>query len=249
MENFKGPARRESLSRRTVLDRILGTPHLERAVPRLQPELLHRVIESCGLEDCGELLALATPDQLARVFDLDLWRAEQPGLDEQFDADRFGVWLEVLVESGANVAAQKLMEIDVDLVTAGLAQHTLVFDIAAVMPYATTDGEEVVATTGVYGGLCCDLGGYRLLARRTDSWDAIIAVLISLEEEHRGYFHRVMSGCRTLSNSKPEVDGLNELLIDGDQAMFDLAVGRDQRREQQGYVTPAQASAFLQMSR
>src|SRR5262249_60323702 len=36
---------------------------------------------------------------------------------------------------------------------------------------------------------------------------------------------------------------------DGDQVMFDLAVGRDQRREQQGYVTPAQASAFLQMSR
>jgi hypothetical protein len=27
-------------------------------------------------------------------------RAGQAGLDEQFDADRFGVWLEVLVESG-----------------------------------------------------------------------------------------------------------------------------------------------------
>jgi hypothetical protein len=117
------------------------------------------------------------------------------------------------------------------------------------MPYTTTDGEEVVTTTAVYDGLCCDLGGYRLVSRRTDSWDAIIAVLISLEAEHQSYFHRVMSGCCTLSNSKPEVDGLNDLLIDGDQVMFDLAVGRDQRREQQGYVTPAQANAFLQMSR
>ena len=31
--------------------------------------------------------------------------------------------------------------------------------------------------------------------------------------------------------------------------MFDLAVDREQRREKQGYVTPAQARAFLQMSR
>ena len=31
--------------------------------------------------------------------------------------------------------------------------------------------------------------------------------------------------------------------------MFDLAFDRERRREQQGYVTPAQARAFLQMSR
>src|SRR5215813_12198339 len=70
----------------------------------------------CGLEDCGELVALATPEQLTRVFDLDLWRAEKPGRDEQFDADRFGVWLEVLMESGASLA-QKLATMDADLVT------------------------------------------------------------------------------------------------------------------------------------
>lgn len=29
--------------------------------------MLHRVVQSCGLEDSGELLALATPDQLAGV--------------------------------------------------------------------------------------------------------------------------------------------------------------------------------------
>ncbi len=117
------PARREAPDGGDLLDRILNTPQLAQVVPRLQPELLHRVIQSYGLEDCGELVALATPEQLARVFDLDLWRAAQPGLDEQFDADRFGVWLEVLVEYGAAVSAQKLAEIDVDLVIAGLAQH------------------------------------------------------------------------------------------------------------------------------
>jgi hypothetical protein len=31
--------------------------------------------------------------------------------------------------------------------------------------------------------------------------------------------------------------------------MFDLALDRERRREQQGYVTPAQARAFLKTSR
>jgi hypothetical protein len=242
------PAQRVTRDPRRLLDRILDTPHLAHVVPRLPPGVLHRLIESCGLEDCGELVALATPDQLARVFDLDLWRIRQPGLDEQFDADRFGVWLEVLMESGATSAAQKLAEMDVHLVVAALAQHALVFDPAAVAPPAP-DGEEVPEVRTLDDGPGCDVGGYLVVARRTDSWDAIVAVLVSLGEEHPEYFHRVMRGCRSLSSSTPEIDGLHDLLTDQEQVMFDLSFDRERRREQQGYVTPAQARAFLQMSR
>jgi hypothetical protein len=247
------PARRDATDGRGLLDRILNTPSLEHVVPRLQPELLHRVIQSCGLEDCGELVALATPEQVARVFDLDLWRAAKAGLDEQFDAARFGVWLEVLLETGAAAAAQKLAGIDVDLVIAGLAQHALVYDRAAVTPYETTDGELVTfyadAISVFDDGLTFDLGGYLLVAKRADSWEAIVEVLTSLDAGHPDYFHQVMWGCRTLSNSGREIDGLDNLLHEGDQAMFDLAVDREQRREKDGYVTPAQARALLQMSR
>jgi Family of unknown function (DUF6178) len=243
------PAQRDTREPPRLLDRILDTPHLAHVVPRLPPEVLHRVIQSCGLEDCGELVALATPDQLARVFDLDLWRSGQPGRDEQFDADRFGVWLEVLMESGAAVAAQTLADMDVELVIAAIAQHVRVFDPAAVSPSAPMDGEEEAAGRTLHDGLGCDVGGYLVLARRTDSWDAMVAVLVALEAEHRDDFHRVMRGCRRLSHSTPEVDGLDDLLTDREQVMFDLAFDREQRREKQGYVTPAQARAFLQMSR
>jgi hypothetical protein len=75
------------------------------------------------------------------------------------------------------------------------------------------------------------------------------AVLLVLDGEHHDYFHRVMTGCRSLSNSLPEVDGLHDLLTDRGQVMFDLAFDRERRREKQGYVTPAQARAFLRMSR
>lgn len=218
-----------------LLARILETPHLARLVSRLPPEMLHRVIQHCGLEECGELLALATPGQLAAVFDLDLWRPAHAGLDEQFDADRFGLWLEVMMESGATAAAQKLAEVEVDLATAGFARHVRVFDPAA----------GVVQRDGV----SCDIGGYQVVARTSSAWDAIVTVLTSLALEHPGYFHRLMGGCRRLSNSKPETDGLDNLLPVDEQVMFDLAFDREQRREQQGYVSPAQARAFLQMSR
>jgi hypothetical protein len=246
------PAPLDTRDSRRLLDRILDTPHLAHVVPLLQPELLHRVIQSCGLEDCGELVALATPEQLVRIFDLDLWRTAQPGLDEQFDADRFGVWLEVLVDHDVALAAQKLAAMDADLVGAGLAQHLRVFDRATIMPYEMLDGTEVAAVLDPNVGLTSDVGGYLFIARHpeaADSWDAIVTVLTALEADHPHYFHHVMSGCRALSNSKPEVDGLDGLLADGDQVMFDLAFDRERRRERLGYTTPAQARAFLQMSR
>jgi hypothetical protein len=247
------PARRDATDGRGLLDRILNTPSLEHVVPRLRPDLLHRVIQTCGLEDCGEIVALATPEQLARIFDLDLWRAAKAGRDEQFDADRFGVWIEVLLESGAAAAAQKLAGMDVDLVITGLAQHTLVYDVAAVTPYETTDGELITfyadAISVFDDGLTFDVGGYLLVAKRADSWEAIVEVLTSLDAGRPDYFHQVMQGCRALSNSGYEVDGLDDLLPEGDQVMFDLAVDRERRREKQGYVMPAQARAFLQMSR
>ena len=249
MNDFKGLVPRESQDRRTVLDRILDTPHLEEIVPRLQPDLLHRVIQSCGLEDCGELVVLATPEQLTRIFDLDLWRSSQPGMDEQFDAERFGVWLEVLAEFDASVAAQKLAEMDADLVIAGLAQHARVFDCAVVTPYRTTDGVEMTAIRETDDGFACEVGGYRLVAKRADSWDAIVEILISLDAEHPDYFHQVLRGCRALSNAGRELDGLDDILADPDQAMFDVAFDREQRRDEQGFVTVPQARVFLEMSR
>ena len=109
--------------------------------------------------------------------------------------------------------------------------------------------DEEVAPVRVDDGIDCEVGGYRIVATRTDSWDAIVAVLSALDEDHPDYFHRVMGGCRGLSNAGFEVDGLDDLLTDRAQVMFDLAFTRERRREQQGYVMPDQARAFLEMSR
>jgi hypothetical protein len=233
----------------TLLQRLLNAPDLTTIVPRLPPDVLQRVIQTCGLEDCAEFVALATPWQLARILDIDLWRARTPGADEGFDADRFGLWIAVVMEAGAAVAAEKVRGLDIELVIAGLLQHATAFDCASVSPYTTLDGDEMPGRA-MNGGPLSEVGGYVLQARRTSSaWDAIVELLAFLSAEHPGYFHRLMRGWVRLSDDPRVEDGCDDLLDDDEQHMFDLAADRDGRRERQGYVTPAQARAFLTSGR
>jgi hypothetical protein len=95
----------------------------------------------------------------------------------------------------------------------------------------------------------CEVGGYLVRARRTDAWDAIVTLLVTLATEHGDYFHGVMEGCRRLSNSAPEIDGLDDLLPAPEQHLYDVAIERERRRSKTGYATPADARAFLQMAR
>ena len=222
---------RGPMSKSDRLARILESPRLDRLVPRLQPQLLHALVQRRGLEDCADIVALATPEQLARVFDLDLWRSAHAGGDEALDADRFGVWLEVLMESGASVAAAKLMGVDIEVIVAAIAQHVRVFDGAA------------VARAGF------EIGGYLIEPKVSAAWDALSTLLLHIHVEHHDYFNQVMAGCRRLSNDGFELDGLHDLLGDAEQTLFDVAGDRADRREREGYLSPAQARAFLQLAR
>ena len=232
----------------TLLQRLLSAPDLTKMVPLMHPEVLHRVIKTCGLEDCAEFVALATPAQLARILDIDIWRGT-PGTDEQFDADRFGLWITVLMEAGAGVAAEKVLGLDIKLVIAGLVQHAAAFDRASVMPYTTLDGDEMPGRA-MNGGALSEVGGYVLEARRiSPAWDSIVQLLAFMAVEHQAYFHRLMRGWIRLSDDPRVEDGCDDLLDDDQQDMFDRAAEREMRRERQGYVTPAQAHAFLKGGR
>lgn len=257
------------------LARLLETPLLARVVPHLPPETLHRLVRHRGLEACGALVTAATSAQLASLLDLDLWRPAEPAGDERFDADRFGDWLEVLIEEGGSVAARTVAALDEDLVVAGLSRYVRVLDPGIFEPTAQSDDEPVdradamregdvldgddtmepeedgdssLADPGGHG-LECELGGYVVRSRRPDAWDAIVALLVALQSEHADHFHGVMRGCRRLSHSRPEVDGLDDLLQVPEQHLHDVALAREQRRSRQGYATPADARAFLEMAR
>ncbi len=239
------------------LARVLDAPALARVVPHLPPETLHQLIRHHGLDACGEILTSATPAQLTSVLDLDLWRHGTPGRDEQFDVDRFGEWLEVLVDAGTSVAARTLAALDPAIVVAGLSRYVRVLDPGIFEPTAESDDEAVDRLEAMREGdsipiddsLECEVGGYIIRARRTDAWDAIVALLVDLDAGHGAYFQTVMEGCRRLSNSRPEIDGLDDLLQAPEQHLHDVTIDREHRRSRQGYATPADARAFLRMAR
>lgn len=196
-----------------------------------------------------DLVAQATPAQLAHVFDLDLWRPPRPGLDEQFDAARFGVWLEVLVDAGPEIAAAKLAEMPLPQIVAGLAQHVRIFDHSAVASYETSDGDTWDYSAPVRDRVGCEIGGFHIAATRGDAWDAIVAVLVAMDTDHRDAFVRLMRAVRSRSHSRREADGFHSLLQNRDQMMFDVSEERERRRAERGFASPADARAFLQMSR
>jgi len=231
-----------------LVRRLLETPDIARAVPRLHPEVLHRVIEQCGLEDCAEIVALATPRQIERVLDLDLWRAPAPGADDAFDAGRFTEWLEMLFHAGADVLGDMLAGIDLDVIVGGLMEHVRVFDGGAVEPYTTLEGE-VVEFYARTGNFVREIGGYVVEARRPQSWEAIVEVLAHLQVERPAFFDRAMRACVGVSHGTQEADGFHDLLGARDQHRLDLATGREARRDALGYVAPAQARGFLQAAR
>ena len=176
------------------LARILETPRLTPcpAAAAGEPSSRHSELRARGLRrarctgDAGTVIGCLRPRPVAQ---------RAPWMEEQFDANRFAIWLEVLRESGAGFAAQRLVEMDAPMVIAALARYLAVFDPAVV------DGADLVVPTVVKRGVSLELGGYVIAAKREESWDTITDVLAALENEHGDYFHRVMRGCRRPSNS------------------------------------------------
>ena len=163
------------------LARLIDAPFFARVIPHLAPETLHQLIQYRGLDACGELVTSATPAQLTSLLDLDLWRG-----DDQFDVDRFGEWLEVLVDTGDSVAARTVAGLDTHLVIVGLSRYLRLFDPGTFEPTESSDDEpvdrnEMMNSEASGDVLECEVGGYLVRARRTDAWDAIVTLLVTLE--------------------------------------------------------------------
>lgn len=248
---------------RDVLARLLDTPDLPALVQSLEPAVLQQLVRHCGLEDCGEIVALATTDQLRRLFEADLWTSPKGGGEEHFDEDRFVLWLEVLNEVGTAVAARRIAEMDFDFVSAAVSRYVLVLDADATMEAQGTI-EEIEDMADALGEgaraalleqflddrLSYDLGGYRLIARRIEAWDAVVPLLIELEHGHHASFERLMRRCARLATEHIVDNGsLYEVLTADEQLLADAAADRERRREQEGYVAPAEAAAFLMEAR
>ncbi|HXQ78048.1 MAG TPA: DUF6178 family protein, partial [Gemmatimonadaceae bacterium] len=230
------------------LARLLDSPHLAQIVPRLAPEALHHLIQHRGLEACGAVLAASTPRQLAAILDLDLWRAT-PGSHDRFDERRFGSWIETLMEEGEEVATRVVAAMDKSLAVSGLSHYLRVFDPGVFQPTFSSDDDLPEVTHSRADSVESEVGGYIVRAKTTHAWDAIVGLLVALGDERPEFFHELMQGCKQVSNSIPEPDGLDDLLLAPEQLLHEVSLSREGRRTNVGYLTPGEARAFLQMAR
>jgi hypothetical protein len=241
--------RRSSNEPRQLVTRILEEPALVRAVQSLGPRALHALVERVGLEDAGELVALATVEQLERVFDEDLWKAARAGEDERFDAARFLVWLEIMREAGDAFAADTLATMSADLVAMALHQHVHVIDLDALAVDMSERDDDALVEKALDSGLHHELGQYRVIARRHDGWDAIVNVLATLEQRHGDDFDRLLERlCHASSEYIDDNGGLYRVLTSEEMLDADTAAEREDRRARVGYVAPSQAKAFLALA-
>jgi hypothetical protein len=247
----------KSLSRHHVppstqlLTRILERPGLVEAVRQLPGAVLGKLIDRIGLEDAGELVALASTAQLERIFDDDLWRADGAGDDETFRPERFALWLRVMQEAGEAVLVQRLCELPQDLVALAVHRLVLVLDTDMIEEQLSPGDEEAEQLErALEWSVSEEWEELRLLSRDPDVWDDVWGALVALDRDHHDRLRAILEACCAMSTEYISGQGgLFQVLTAEEMLESDVAAGRDDRRSAEGFISPADARAFLELAR
>jgi hypothetical protein len=232
------------------LSQLLEDPDLVPALRALPAPALRQVILRVGLEDAGELVALATLEQLREVFDEDLWQSARPGGDEDFDTARFVVWLEVLLEGGETFVADRLAELSEDFLVFAVSRLVRVLDVEVLMAWATVPGEADLLDRLVETQPCQELDEYLMVSRTEWGWDAVLTTLLALDERHPELLRVVLGRCAAATHEEVQSAETLHAVLRGDELLLeDARAGREERRAERGYVSPADARAFLALAR
>jgi Family of unknown function (DUF6178) len=242
------------LLRRTLNGALLGQmledPQLAPQLRALSAPVLRQVILQIGLEDAGELVALSSLEQLREVFDEDLWRSPRPGQDDAFDAARFCTWLEVLLEAGDAFVADRLVELSEDFLVFAFSRLLRALDTAEVAASISDDDEAGLIDKVLEAEGCQELGDYLIAARIENGWDAVWTTLVALDDREPDLLRAVLHRCWLATREQAEgAGGLYEVLTAEEQLLEDARAERDERRAARGYVSPADARAFLGLAR
>ena len=232
-----------------LLNHMLDEADLPAIVKQLDAGVLTRIIRHVGLEDSAEIVALTTAEQLNGIFDEDLWKNHAPGKAEAFDAQRFGLWLEVMLEAGPAVAAKKILELDEDLVVLGLCRLVFVFGRSD-MASRFHDSRHPILENLMDSGLNQEFDHYLVSAKIPSSWDAVCSLMAELNELEFEKLTHILERCRLICIDNMESDEDLFHVLSGDESLEeDVAADREERRDQKGFVTPTSASVFLSEAR
>ena len=237
---------------RSLLNSLVELPDLANTIRALPASIFAALVRKVGVEDAGELVALATTEQLVQAFDEDLFVSNRVGERESLDVGRFVVWLEVLLEAGDEVAADRVAELDEDFVAHALGGVALVLDEDA-LRNRLDEGDEDGATQvdkSLESALTEEIDGYILVGKQQDGWDAVLALVLALDRNHRALLVRLLDRLAQVGSTYlDDLDELSTVLSEGESLAEDAEAAREERRGKQGYVEARSARAFLALAR
>lgn len=242
------PSKLRPRSATALIHRILSAPDLVQQVQSLPAPTLVKLIHKIGLEDSAEILSLASSEQLNRVVDEDLW--QNAGRKEQFDPERFVLWLQVLEEMGYARAGARLSEMDEDFLTLALSHFLFVLELEAVSflrAQVIGDGWEDERLEKILESFHShEFGDLLALARPHAPWDSLHPLLLALEESDSAMLGRILQRLAAAGEAKAEREGgLYEVLSSEEMLEGDASFARDQRRTRDGFVAASDAAAFV----
>lgn len=234
-----------------LLMRILERPELVSAVQDLPAPVLGKLIDRIGLEDAGEIVALASTEQLERLFDDDLWKAARPGDDESFRPERFALWLNIMREGGEEFLVQRLVALPQDLLALAVHRLVHVIDMDELGEHFDGPSDELeqverALDTSEHE----EWEEFRLVARDPMSWDDIWTALLALDRDHYDRLRAILEQCCAMTTEYISGNGgLWNVLTSEEMLESDVAAGREDRRAAEGFVSPADARSFLEIAR
>ena len=236
-----------------LICQVIEEPELVRFVQNMDKPLLLRLVNKIGLEDAGDLLAIATSEQLTAIFDHLFWVHDaEPGAAEKFASDQFVRWLEIMYQVSGGNALQHVLAMDEDLLVLGLAKHLLVVDFEELslrMENGRRSGEDDLIDKILDGIRSLEWDDYLIIASQAEGWDAVIDLLTDLDRENHAFVSRLLERlCLLTSDYIEDNGGLYEVLKAGEMLEDDVVSQRNERREQQGFVDAQTAAAFLELA-
>ena len=234
----------------SLLAKLIATPELAKIIQALPEQTFSSLIRKIGIEDAGELVALASTRQLVAAFDEDLFTAPRPGERQTLDIQRLVAWLQAICEAGDQSAATRIAQLSESFVADALSRILLVLDNDDLL-LRLSEGDELdrVADKALENAHCEEFDHYLLVSRFHDGWDTAYQIILALDTNHRDFLSRILERCAQVS--RPTVEDLDLLcsaLSAAESLAEDVEAEREDRRGQQGYVEARAARAFLALA-
>ncbi len=243
MSHTPAPIRQTS---RNLLAQLLEEPDLTKQIARLDGEELKYLVAEVGLEDSGELLALASPHQLLALFDEALWTSDEAD-EELLDLELLVTLLEVLQWADPKALAEKLTTLSEEFVVLAVGSLVSVWPTDFIEAHAEADPNGQVEKK-LMSQYMEEFDNHLVLSRSGDGWDTVVDLLTTWNQDHPELLERILLQLSAANVS--EVSEPDELIsaLEGMDEVRELAVAeREERRAAKGYVSISDARAFLRL--